>query len=274
MAEDGLEDLVELGFEGFDHVVDKFYDKGYDRFSKRKLRGGKNDDARPPRARSQPPDEYMQDRSDDEEAYNQRRRDSRTQQGKNVSRGRGPPRTFNYPQSAEFANERTAQGGEYAGRRQSLPVYQAPEHAPYQLSRAHAELGQDQQLARGPSPRSTYSQNRYSDPRKIQDSRASTARRRSVDGALASAPYSDTQNPRPRRQRRRSKSPQGKGLASIVMGALAGGVVGNELNKGDAMTTVAGAVIGAVGAREAEKQWEKRKDREQQADERKDRRRS
>ena len=74
------------------------------------------------------------------------------------------------------------------------------------------------------------------------------------------------------RRRRRSKSPPGKGFASSVVGALAGGLVGNELNKGDTLTTVAAAVIGAVGAREAEKQWDKRKEREKEDNERWERR--
>lgn len=273
---DGLEDLVELGFEGFDHAIDKFYDKGYDRFSKRKfLRGQKQDTGQPPRARSQPPNEH--NRSDNEEEYNQRRRrDSGSRQGgRNASRGRGPgPPTAYYPQPGEYANDRAAQGGKYVGRRQSLPVSQAAQQDPYQAYGLRSELGQDQQLVGGPYPRSAYPQNRYSEQRDFQDSPASAGRRRSVDGARASSPYSDAQYSRSHRQRRRSKSPQGKGLASIVLGALAGGVAGNELNKGDAMTTVAGAVIGAVGAREVEKRREKRKERDRQDDGRKERRRS
>jgi len=47
----------------------------------------------------------------------------------------------------------------------------------------------------------------------------------------------------------------------MIVGALAGGVAGNELNKGDTITAVAGAVIGAVGAREAEKRLQKRKEK-------------
>lgn len=82
-----------------------------------------------------------------------------------------------------------------------------------------------------------------------------------MDGSRDSSPYSDDQSSRPRRQRKRSKSPQEKSLATLVLGALAGGVAGNELNKGDALTTVAGAVIGAVGAREVEKRRERRRER-------------
>ncbi|KAF2186675.1 hypothetical protein K469DRAFT_749717 [Zopfia rhizophila CBS 207.26] len=56
-----------------------------------------------------------------------------------------------------------------------------------------------------------------------------------------------------------------------VMGALAGGFIGNAANKGDTMTTVAGAVIGGIGARQVEKAWDERKDRYRKEEERRER---
>jgi len=56
-------------------------------------------------------------------------------------------------------------------------------------------------------------------------------------------------------------------LISTAAGAIAGGFIGHEATgkKGGWLETGIGAIIGAVGAREAKKQYEKRKDKKQEA---------
>ncbi|OJD40444.1 tata-binding protein-associated factor 2n isoform 1 [Diplodia corticola] len=70
------------------------------------------------------------------------------------------------------------------------------------------------------------------------------------------------------RRRRRSKSPHGTGVASAAMGALAGGFLGTELTKGDTLATVAAAVVGAVGAHEAERKYDRFEQKRQVRNER------
>lgn len=80
----------------------------------------------------------------------------------------------------------------------------------------------------------------------------------------------------PRRGRVRSKSPKHHGAAATLVGALAGGLIGNAANKGGhgTLSTVAGAVIGGLGAREAEKMWDRHEDRKaEEEEERRTRRR-
>ncbi|KAF2090155.1 hypothetical protein K490DRAFT_63027 [Saccharata proteae CBS 121410] len=62
------------------------------------------------------------------------------------------------------------------------------------------------------------------------------------------------------RDRDRGKGISGKGLASAVLGAVAGGLVGSDLTRGDGLATVGAAVAGALGAREVERGWERRRD--------------
>lgn len=63
-------------------------------------------------------------------------------------------------------------------------------------------------------------------------------------------------------------------MAATIVGALAGGVVGNGLNKGEGSkwTAVAGAVVGGLGARELEKAYDRRKDKDFEEEERRARR--
>lgn len=59
-------------------------------------------------------------------------------------------------------------------------------------------------------------------------------------------------------------------MTSGVIGALAGGLVGSQVGKGGALTTVVAAAIGAVGAHQAEKTYDKhrQKVRRERRDER------
>jgi uncharacterized protein YcfJ len=55
-----------------------------------------------------------------------------------------------------------------------------------------------------------------------------------------------------------------------VAGGLIGGLLGNQIQKGkkyDTAATIAGAVIGGIGAKEASEQWGKRKSRREDCDE-------
>lgn len=48
-------------------------------------------------------------------------------------------------------------------------------------------------------------------------------------------------------------------VAASLAGAVAGGFLGHETSKGDRIATVLGAVVGAVGANVAEREWERHK---------------
>ena len=57
-----------------------------------------------------------------------------------------------------------------------------------------------------------------------------------------------------------------------MVGAIAGGLIGNSVTKGGTIPTVAGAVVGGLGARTAEKVYDRHKDREYEEEERWERR--
>jgi len=61
--------------------------------------------------------------------------------------------------------------------------------------------------------------------------------------------------------------PSDTGITSSLIGALAGGVVGMRLGKGK-MATAASAVIGAVGANQLEKTYDRHLEKEKQREER------
>ncbi|PSN65413.1 hypothetical protein BS50DRAFT_575436 [Corynespora cassiicola Philippines] len=84
---------------------------------------------------------------------------------------------------------------------------------------------------------------------------------------------SDKHDSTPRRVR--SKSPNHHRVAATVVGALAGGLVGNAAKKGHdgLLPTVAGAVVGGLGARELEKLYDRHEDKKAEAEARRERRR-
>lgn len=56
----------------------------------------------------------------------------------------------------------------------------------------------------------------------------------------------------------------------MVAGGLIGGILGNQARKGqkyDTVTTIAGAVVGGLGAREISEQWDKRRERKEEREE-------
>ncbi|KAK7513943.1 hypothetical protein IWZ03DRAFT_245485 [Phyllosticta citriasiana] len=104
--------------------------------------------------------------------------------------------------------------------------------------------------------------------RSVQSSTYPASRRRPAerererDRDLLRPPPRSTTPPLPRAggRGRSSSRPPGGGIASTALGALAGGFVGTELSKGNTLATVAAAVVGAMGAHEAERKYEKRKE--------------
>jgi uncharacterized protein YcfJ len=73
----------------------------------------------------------------------------------------------------------------------------------------------------------------------------------------------------------RSKSPNSKyRAAAVIVGALAGGVAGSRFQKdqpvANSVSTVLGAIVGGLGAREAEQVWDKRKDKKRAEDDGRD----
>ncbi|KAK8174424.1 hypothetical protein BC567DRAFT_93366 [Phyllosticta citribraziliensis] len=101
--------------------------------------------------------------------------------------------------------------------------------------------------------------------RSVQSSTYPTARRRGEqqrerDRELLRPPATANTPPPPRIGGRSSSRPPAGGIASTALGALAGGFVGTELSKGNTLATVAAAVVGAVGAHEAERKYERRKE--------------
>lgn len=99
--------------------------------------------------------------------------------------------------------------------------------------------------------------------RSVQSSTYPTSRRRGErerDRELLRPPASVNTPLLPRVGGRSSSRPPAGGIASTALGALAGGFVGTELSKGNTLATVAAAVVGAVGAHEAERKYERRKE--------------
>lgn len=298
------DDFVELGLEVLDRFTDKYHDKFHDTIYRRihKSKGTKDNaqsqsaDLPPPRTQSEPglgrEGDFSDDGSDRDYDYAPRERrqseyhddgprdrdmsfrDDRPRESyRDRDRGYIPPAggasdCYGRPRTIYTPSMRS----EYRGRENNAPygygapAYQAPLPPPPFAPQVPAQL-------QCPNP---YPQM----PPSLEDSLVTARRRQSLRTVPRSPSHSPPRNSRslyaPRatspRRRRRSKSPPSKGFASSVVGALAGGLVGNELNKGDTLTTVAAAVIGAVGVREAEKQWDKRKEREKEDNERWERR--
>jgi uncharacterized protein YcfJ len=77
-------------------------------------------------------------------------------------------------------------------------------------------------------------------------------------------------------RRKRSKSPNHHRAVATIVGAIAGGLVGNAVKKGEGpsstLTTVAGAVIGGLGGREIEKEYDRHKEKRYEEEERRERR--
>lgn len=72
-------------------------------------------------------------------------------------------------------------------------------------------------------------------------------------------------------RRARSKSPNSKyRAAAVIVGAFAGGVAGSRFQRNqpvaNSVSTVLGAIVGGLGAREAEQVWDKRKEKKQRGE--------
>jgi hypothetical protein len=131
-------------------------------------------------------------------------------------------------------------------------------------------------------PDDNYPLSRYDDrldarSRQVGRARSTGARYRDDDRYYDDHGYDrDDRDRHGRRRRSRSRSnsrdryghhdKKDHHLAASVAGAVAGGLIGREASKGDWKSTVAGAVVGALGANAAERTWEahQRKDKRQE----------
>ncbi|KAF2638779.1 hypothetical protein P280DRAFT_519647 [Massarina eburnea CBS 473.64] len=124
----------------------------------------------------------------------------------------------------------------------------------------------DELVARAPDPRQYGHEERYEryeeSERAVRGRPRPSRRPSSWDPPRRRSAERRWESP-PRRPR--SKSPNHHRAVALVIGALAGGLAGSKLKKGEAVpntvATVAGAVVGGIGAREAEKVYDRHKER-------------
>ncbi|KAF2138293.1 uncharacterized protein K452DRAFT_361367 [Aplosporella prunicola CBS 121167] len=282
---EGAADLLELGFEGIDRFTgSKHYDRLYRhtpqlrRRSQARRDGYGSHDHRDPRAshrsldtdryRSTPrqsaaydPADYRHNPKanyaprgfnpyeDEDDDYDDEEEDQLERQRKAFTRAYVETAAFNDPDEDSPATPSEAYGGSAYARRPG--------------SRADAAAAHRRVSGGGLKPAAEYTPPPYpyarpapapSPPRRDLDLVEFDAadRRGSVRSAGSAA--------RRHHYRPRSKSPRRKGVASSVAGALAGGFLGTEISKGDTLTTVATAVLGAISAREAGRQYDRRKE--------------
>ncbi|KAL0256286.1 hypothetical protein SLS55_008679 [Diplodia seriata] len=192
---------------------------------------------------STPSEAYSGRRSSSIRSHASRR--SHAQDTYDVVRFRDQRDTYEYPPGQDLpatgamksADEYVAPPYPYSRRSRAVSIHENAVPLPVRMARAEEYRGSY-------SARDAYSNApSYSrEPRRHDSVRSSTSRRP-----------------------RRSKSPHGTGVASAAMGALAGGFLGTELTKGDTLATVAAAVVGAVGAHEAERKYERRQERNERS---------
>ncbi|KAF2708084.1 hypothetical protein K504DRAFT_468464 [Pleomassaria siparia CBS 279.74] len=289
------EELVELGFEGIDRFATHFHDPCHDylapRISKRRphwhdrkrqereqtqndnrpseQRGLEQQEHREQQDRGPPPDDDDYDDYDDkasnvyaqdtdkrkrERDWGDSRRDNRSEAGRDDrSAVGGRERGFNNASGSVVRREPVpygyAAGYPAAPLPPSPPVPLPPQWA-YASRPSDARYGDRFVNGRRPLP-----------PRRRESSYSPP--RRSGQGRNVSPP-----------RRKRSHSPNHHRVAATIMGALAGGLVGNSSEKANKWTTVAGAVVGGLGGRELEKAYDRREDKKMSEEERRERRRS
>ncbi|KAF2622406.1 hypothetical protein BU25DRAFT_495128 [Macroventuria anomochaeta] len=237
------EELVELGFEGVDKVVDKYHDKAFDKVGKH--------------------------------SPSWHRRHDRQQQQQGV---RNPPAS-----ESSRANRDTSRGRDdsesnsdmYAPDRRQERDYQDRRDTRYVSDETFYHRGPDAGavVMRGSDPYNNargYEVQQYREPQ-YDNRRPQPQRRRSSWSPQRSG--RDRGNDRHARSRSRSRSrskDRHHRIAATVAGGLIGGLIGNQVQKGrkyDTAATIAGAVIGGLGAREASEQWDKRRVRREDCDE-------
>jgi len=250
-----MADFGELGLEGTNHIVDRYFEKAYDkvrqhRRSRRDMNYGKQrNSSLPPRRAS-----YSDSESDDE-GYDDRR-DRRYQ------RGRDGDKDYNNARQMQSRPARPSYDG---------PTNNSRDYAPYAAAGVAGGAGA---LAA------------YNDPRNQRSSRPSSNRYRSKSRGIDRSRSRSSSRSRSRSRHHRggggssrsggggvegiehkikeafdpSKEGIGFGIAGAVIGGLAGREFGDGKNRGRA--TIAGAVIGGLGANLLENQWQIHKGRE------------
>lgn len=253
---DGYDDLFELGFEGLDKLTNKYHDKVFSIGDKRHSWA------------------EAANKEKGQRVPTNGRRDSVQQQPRYIDpqrrRASSPAPTRMYTQDRRREADREVYG---SVREEEARYYATPaNNSVVSRSRDPYEYNGGYQLAaRAPSPpQSEHGSRRYDD---YYDDRRDVDRRRPLPphrrGSSYSPPRRRERSP-PRRQR--SRSPNHHRVAATVVGAIAGGLIGNTVTKGGTIPTIAGAVVGGLGGRTAEKVYDHHKDREYRQEERWERR--
>ncbi|KAF2119688.1 hypothetical protein BDV96DRAFT_642702 [Lophiotrema nucula] len=271
-------ELIELGIEGVDRVTDKYHDHIYGavakgaskaprpHFGKNKNKNKNRDTNQNTPPQQQPPPQEREERED-----RSFRRDSRGERDRE-SGERRPPNMY--------APERRERDWEEDGN------VDAPDRGYYSqgvgsaVARRGPPLGYEV-ARRAPSPPEDYGRPRdfapYGAPSGAQ--RGLGDRGRPSSSRMRSYSYSPPRRERPREdrhERKRSTSPNHHRAVATIVGALAGGVIGHRVKKGEGelstLSAVAGAVIGGIAAREGEKMYDRHKEERYEREEREERR--
>ncbi|KAF2465264.1 uncharacterized protein BDR25DRAFT_306730 [Lindgomyces ingoldianus] len=254
--------FVELGLIGLDKVAEKYHHKFPGRFGRRKKI------KKQLRTHSEP--RVLRDREDSDSESDDD--DHRSMYVPDSDRDRDRDKREDRDRDASYASRAGDTGGGVY-----YPASSASDRAVLRGGgRAYGYLGGYQAAPRGPSPAPRVAPrpetSKYDGYEPYPRGRALPSRRRS----FSHSPPRHSHRLRfhsPSRQRVRSKSPSHHRATATIVGALTGGFLGNQVNKGSTLMTIAGAVVGGLGAREAEKAYDRRKDREFEEEERREERR-
>lgn len=255
------EELVELGFEGVDRFAERYHDKVYDHL--------------PPLGKKNSRGKQQQSSQSQQTSQQQQQQ----QQGQQPDDGYSRPRSGPPPDDPYIDTRRM-----YASDRQDERDYRSSERD-YRGERYY----EDERVEyKGPAAGALVARGRddFSDTRGYQAAPYQAPQR----GYDQSVDYYDRGRPAPQRRRSswspprsekhhgheeknrarsRSKDKQHRILATVT-GAIVGGLVGNQVRKGqkyDTVATIAGAVIGGVGAREASEFWDGRRHKREERQE-------
>lgn len=264
---DGYDDLFELGFEGLDKFTNKYHDQVFNLAGRRH---SSTETKKGSKHRSAPTG----------------RRDSAQEQQRDIGRAQrrasSPTPTTMYTQDRRREGERDVYS---SVREDDTRYYAAPAGSVVSTrGRDPYEYPGGYQLApRMPTPpEAEYESRRYD---AVYEERRDLDRRRPLPPHRRGSSYSpprrhEHEHDRDRdrghdhspTRRQRSKSPNHHRVAATVVGAIAGGLISNRVSKGSTITTVAGAVVGGLGGRQAEKMYDHHKHREFEEEERWERR--
>ncbi|OAL57369.1 hypothetical protein IQ07DRAFT_34933 [Pyrenochaeta sp. DS3sAY3a] len=253
------EELVELGFEGVDKFAQKYHDKVYDHLpalpplGKKDSRGRQSSQSQQTnqqrQQQRQPPDEgYSRPRSGpppDDNYIDNRRMYAPDRQDERDYRSERDYRGERYYEDERVEYKGPGAGALVARGRDDFSDTRGYQVAPYQASQRGYDQSVDYYDRGRPAPQ----------------------RRRSS----WSPPRSEKHHGREEKNRARSRSKDKQHrIMATVTGAIVGGLVGNQIRKGqkyDTVATIAGAVVGGVGAREASEYWDSRRQKREERQE-------